>query len=511
MHSVKVRLIGLLLLVLSGVLGVFGLLGYQQAKNNGERDYQESRQALIARLSLSLPHGVWQLDEEFVRLTLDAELKSTQVVGLRVSGDAGFYLGRMRDAQGNVVPLPANAQLHTDEKLEIPIVYHGQAVLGKVEAYLTRGQLAERGRQQISAIVVQSLFTNLLLFVLLILALRRYVFAPLGMLQRSLDHATTMTAGSQIPELPTRWSEFSGLVAGINRIVTKINSELELRSTAEAQAQEAKHKAEQAYAQLVETQESLVRTEKMASLGGLVAGVAHEINTPVGICLTVASHLDTATRTLAERMAEGGLKKSDLTAYMTDAKDATSLILTNSERAANLIQSFKQVAVDQTSEERRTFILDEYIHEVITSLHPKLKRTGIEVRVECPPEIEMDSYPGALAQVVSNLVLNAVIHGYDEGKKGVINVTVGRDNGQVRMMVSDNGKGIPKENLSHIFEPFFTTRRGSGGSGLGLHIVYNIVFKHLGGQIEVQSQVGQGTVFHITMPTRAPAPETKEE
>lgn len=263
---------------------------------------------------------------------------------------------------------------------------------------------------------------------------------------------------------------------------------------------------EHAYAELKQTQASLVQAEKMASLATLVAGIAHEINTPVGIAYGCATHLDARTRSLREALDSGALRKSDLTGYMTHAAESSRLMLSNLTRAAELIQSFKQVAVDQTSAERRRFDLKPYLDEIVTSLGPQLRGTGHVVRVSGPRGVEMNGYPGALSQVVTNLIMNSLVHAYEKGQTGRLILSfapLGEEDVELRF--SDDGKGIPAENLDHIFEPFFTTRRGSGGSGLGLHIVYNIITQSLGGRITVESEVGTGTTFTMRFPRHTPA------
>ena len=177
------------------------------------------------------------------------------------------------------------------------------------------------------------------------------------------------------------------------------------------------------------------------------------------------------------------------------------MILSNTERAANLIQSFKQIAVDQTSEARRQFDIAHDIGEIITSLRPKLRHSKVVIDVDCPPELQMDSYPGALSQVLTNLLMNALLHGYDDGTEGSTQIRVNALAEQkIRLSVTDDGKGIPPENLKRIFEPFFTTRRGNGGSGPGRHIV----FKRLGGTVRVDSSIGEGTSFILVLPCTAP-------
>jgi signal transduction histidine kinase len=253
-------------------------------------------------------------------------------------------------------------------------------------------------------------------------------------------------------------------------------------------------------------QTQMVESEKLAALGGLVAGMAHEINTPVGIAVTAASHLVERTAELRSAWQAGSMKRSTLDRYIENVKDSGRLILTNLERSNELVQSFKQVAVDQSSEARRTFRVRSYLEDILRSLRPTLKRTPHLVEIDCDPGLALTSYPGALAQVVTNLVLNSVVHAYAEGVSGRISLAAAAHDGGVRLVYKDDGRGIPEEVRQHIFEPFFTTRRAAGGSGLGLHIVYNLVTQRLGGAIAVDSAAGKGTRFTVDIPDAAPEP-----
>ncbi|MGF7173256.1 sensor histidine kinase [Azospirillum doebereinerae] len=265
---------------------------------------------------------------------------------------------------------------------------------------------------------------------------------------------------------------------------------------------------ETAYAELKETQDHLVQAEKMASLALLVAGVAHEINTPVGIAFGCASHLSGRTKALGDAFEAGTMKRSDLTAYVAAAGESSRLIQQNLTRAAELIQSFKRVAVDQTSEERRRFDLLAYLEEIVTSLGPTLRKTPHRVAIACSPGIVLDSFPGALSQVVTNLVMNALTHAFPDGTGRMVegHMVIDVDDpgdGEVIVRFSDDGVGIPEEHRSRVFEPFFTTRRGTGGSGLGLHIVFNLATRTLGGRISVDSTPGDGTTFTLRIPKTA--------
>jgi PAS domain S-box-containing protein len=246
-------------------------------------------------------------------------------------------------------------------------------------------------------------------------------------------------------------------------------------------------------------QDRLVEAEKMASLGELVAGVAHEINTPVGIGVTAASHLQDAAAAIAEQMPHG-LRRSQLERFIRTASLSSATILSNLQRASDLIRGFKDVAVDRSSEQRRRFGLCPYLEEILRSLGPKIKHTPYRVELHCAGQIEMDSYPGALAQVISNLFMNAVIHGFDEREQGVFDIRAEQHGDEVVLQVRDDGRGMNREEATRIFDPFYTTKRGSGGSGLGMHIVYNQITHTLGGGVVVHSEPGVGTHFMIRLP-----------
>lgn len=254
---------------------------------------------------------------------------------------------------------------------------------------------------------------------------------------------------------------------------------------------------------LKNTQQQLIESEKLASLGGLVAGIAHEINTPLGISVTSATSMHDVLNSLHSKFNDHQLKKSELEAFFNQANQACKILNTNLHRAADLVRSFKQVAVDQAVDEIREIDLCEYLNEVLTSIGPSFKSSKIKVINQCNDKITFKTHPGAIYQVISNLAINAITHAYDDDGDGAINIKVNKENNQVIIGFSDNGKGIPPENLKNIFTPFFTTRRGSGGSGLGLSIVYNLVSGTLKGKISAESTEGVGTQFRIEIPLAA--------
>lgn len=253
---------------------------------------------------------------------------------------------------------------------------------------------------------------------------------------------------------------------------------------------------------LKRSQTQLVQSEKMASLGKLVAGVAHEINTPVGIGVTVSSHLAKNTKKIISSFENNKMTKAGLTKYLSGTLESSELLLQHLLQTADLIKSFKMVAADQTAHERRKFNVKSYLEDIILSLRPKLKNKPHQITIDCDDDIEIDSYPGALAQIITNMIINSLIHAYSEGEKGTIAIEILKNANQITLKYSDDGKGVTEENIKHIFEPFFTTKRAGGGTGLGMQVVYNTVTHIMKGSISCESTQGQGISFFINLPTK---------
>jgi PAS domain S-box-containing protein len=283
------------------------------------------------------------------------------------------------------------------------------------------------------------------------------------------------------------------------------------RKRGELEMRKAKDAAEAALRNLRETQNSLIEAEKLAALGRLVAGVAHEVNNPVGISLTVASSLERKSANFAAEVARGDLRRSSLNDFLETTRDASSQLVANLNRAAELIQSFKQVAADRNYSDQRSFDLGDLTEQVVMSLRPGLRKHHLTLNVDCQPNLTMNSYPGPYGQVLTNLFLNAVAHAFPDGRPGAVDIKVresGKDN--VEILFSDNGCGMSLDVRRRAFDPFFTTRRDQGGTGLGLHIVYNIVTNRLGGRLDLDSEPGGGTRIHIILPRLAPLEQAAE-
>jgi signal transduction histidine kinase len=271
------------------------------------------------------------------------------------------------------------------------------------------------------------------------------------------------------------------------------------------EVQERTRQLSQSLEDLRAAQDSLVQTEKLAALGRLVAGVAHEINTPVGTSLTVASAFIDKTKRFEVDVASGDVRRSILTEFIAASREAASQIMVNLGNAADLIQSFKQVAADRSVSDRRRFDLGQVTEQIVKGLRFGLRSQNLSVNVECEPNLAMNSYPGPYGQVLTNLILNSAVHAFPDGARGSVHIAAkasGKDS--VEVLFSDDGRGMSPEVKRQVFDPFFTTRRDQGSTGLGLHIVHNIVTNRLGGRINLETKPGAGTKIQIIVPREAP-------
>lgn len=264
---------------------------------------------------------------------------------------------------------------------------------------------------------------------------------------------------------------------------------------------EANKQLSKAYDDLKQAQRTLVQSEKMASLGSLVAGVAHEINTPIGISVTASSYLQEKVIEFKKHIEAKQLSRSYLNEFTQNLDDSMQLLQNNLRRAAALITSFKQVAVDQSSQARYVFNLAENIQQVVLSLGHHLKKQHCQINVDCDSSLTLNSYPGSFIQIYSNLILNSITHGFDQWEpEKIISIRVKQQDNQLVIDYRDNGRGISADILPRIFDPFVTSKRGQGGSGLGTHVIYNLVVQLLQGSIECHSKPNEGAQFIIRLP-----------
>jgi PAS domain S-box-containing protein len=301
----------------------------------------------------------------------------------------------------------------------------------------------------------------------------------------------------------------SGEIVGVNvaaeEITERKRAEAALRES-QREIRSARDAAEAALRNLRETQDSLIEAEKLAALGRLVAGVAHEINSPVGTSLTIASVFAQKAAAFAAQIEQGNLRRSTLNDFVEVSQEASSQLVANLNHAAELIQSFKQVATDRHHSNQRVFDLGELTEQILRSLRPALGEKNLALNVECQPNLTMNSYPGPFGQVLTNLVLNAVVHAFSDGEGGTVDIKVTAvGKGDVEVLFSDDGCGMSPDVRRKAFDPFFTTRRDQGCTGLGLHIVHTIVTGCLGGGLHLDSEPGKGTKISLILPRMTPA------
>jgi len=342
------------------------------------------------------------------------------------------------------------------------------------------------------------------------------VAKPLELVTQHVQkYATNMDrdANIDLPELSSREDEIGRLFETFNlqrySLIQRDQSLTEYRERLEQTVSERTAELRDTNATLLESldqlkkaQAELIQNEKLVSLGTLVSGIAHEVNTPLGIAITAASHLAEEMRITRAALDEQKLTKSGFESFLDECNETEALLTNNLKRAAELIQSFKKVAVDQSSDQERQINLKQYLDEITLSLRPRLKRTGIEVINEIPANIELTIAPGAVAQIFTNLIMNSIIHGFkDKPEGGRILFRALLGDHQIELIYEDNGAGMDESTLKRIYDPFFTTRRSEGGSGLGMNIVYNLVTSKLNGYIETTSQPGYGLKVTMTIKT----------
>ncbi len=307
--------------------------------------------------------------------------------------------------------------------------------------------------------------------------------------------------------LTSKWNKLSYRTRELQNSLQQLDEknhslqhEIQLRQEKEQALKKSTQQLEASLLELKKAQNKLVEAEKMAALNTLVAGVAHEINTPVGASLTGISYLHTELENIKKAYDNEELEEQDFYKFLDTSMELTASMQHNLQRTADLVKSFKQVAVDQSHDQLRTFNLSDYLHTILLSLKSTTKKR-LEITVNTPDKINITGYPGAFSQLITNLIMNTLMHGYPNSDTlGKVDINLSTDHRRVKLYYRDYGKGIPKEHLNKVFEPFFTTKRQSGGTGLGLHILYNIITQQLEGNVQLSSEINQGMQIFIYFP-----------
>ena len=434
---------------------------------------------IAATYNKSLSNSLWELDMVSAQLQLDALAQFPMVGHVVLIASTGQRLHTHKKNYSKVLELHDSA-LRWQETLVSPL--YRDRVVGQLTIYIDEDALWEKIKTDTLHILGGELVKGLLLGLFITWLISRLVTRHLSHLAR---HAATLE--------PTALDQ----PITLNRMPHKHADELDQLCAAFNQM----HHNLVEYNQREEAQAQQMMQEKLAALGSLVAGVAHELNTPLGNSLMMTSALQDKTNTIDEKLKQRQIQRHELVEFIADAQEATGVIMRGLKNASDLVNSFKQVAVDRASVQRRPFDLQLTCHEVVSTMMRELRPFGHHIEIDIPNDIVLHSYPGPFGQVLANLIDNALIHAFEDRTAGKMTLTA-RMNGPHRVLIefSDNGAGIADAFQNRVFDPFFTTKMGQGGSGLGLSISYNIVTTLLNGQIAVRSQAGQGTVFTLDLP-----------
>lgn len=480
----------------------------------------------------SLAASLWSVDRAQIDLLLDGILRLPEIGSVRLSVAGEEPIVRGESAGADVLMARRYPLQHRADRLfEL-----GELEVTAARAGVTR-RLGERALGIVASEAITIFLVSLFVFALFQRLVNRHLRA-MSSYTRQLD-ASRLGVPLQLdrPRANADPDEIEQVADAINRMRERLHGDIDARSRAEAELQrhrdhleelvsertaqlqaqtrqlegqsaelmQARDRAEQALERLQTAQQQLVESEKMASLGQLVAGVAHEVNTPIGVALTASSYLEQQAVDLRRQFEGGALTRASIGDFVDSMAKSSELIQQNLQRAAHLVQSFKQVSVDRTSDGRREFEVWAFSEALVASLHTLWRHRRVEVGIRCDPGLLMDSFPGALGSVLTNLIQNALVHAFAAEDAGSIDLEIKAEGaGHIRLTVRDNGVGIDADKLGKIFEPFYTTRRGQGGTGLGLHVVYNLVTQKLGGRVDVSSERGEGTCFRVVLPRCAP-------
>lgn len=499
--------------IAAGILTPALIIGPFFAGNNYQQEINQRLHGSMAQYASMLEQNmvapVWHVDKQAAQTFVDSVMLNPDVVSIVVEdASLGVFVSAIR-AELRDAPVTSETRLLKKD---------GQTI-GRVTIELSSKLIAAEFRRNFWHAVAAIALQLVISFILLWLLFQRRMMKPLLQLQRDVDRlgdgqfdeAVKVVRPDELGDLAFGIDCMRAKLAELMKIQAEHHNTLEQRVENRTLAlhtsnEELKHALET----LKNAQLEIQRSERLAALGALVAGVAHELNTPIGNAVTVASTLQESGQQFRQKLAQG-VTRSALDQYVQTMEQGSDLLMRNLTIAAELIRSFKNMAVDRTSAQRRQFMLDEVIKETVLTMGVQIRRANCEVQLQIPTDLQMESYPGPLGQIISNLINNAILHGFDGRSHGQVTISAqrlikaGQDTASVQLTVEDNGNGIIEANLGRIFDPFFTTKLGQGGSGLGLNIVYNLVKDVLGGEILVQSQVDQGTRFIITMPNVAPA------
>ena len=532
--SFKSKLLVLIAAIIFIVLLVATISLALVLNSNFKKNLDSSTRSSLAILAYNLAPAVTFNDNEGAKQLLSSFKTSSDVVNASVyalnSYDelellANYSTDTKYFARSDIRDYQSGLFTADHYQLTIPIQV-GDEIVGYLYQYSIFSQL-NKFQLQMFAIFSATLLICLSLGVFIFLHSQRILLAPLSRLVAATQ-VISQQKDYSIRVAQQGEDEFSALSVSFNKMLDEIEAHNHKQTAVEEEIRQlnlnlekkvverttelegANQYLQNTLSELELSNNQLVEQEKMASLGRLVAGIAHEINTPVGIGVTAISHLSYLINALNEKFTSKTVTNTYMREFLANAEKGTEISLFNLARAADVISNFKLIAVDQSSDILRTVELKAYLNEILLSLHPKLKNLQHTIHIECDEGLQAYCRAGALVQIITNLIMNSIIHGFENMQQGKISIVVKAKGNRIHLCYADNGSGIPKEAINKLFEPFYTTKRGKGGSGLGAHLVYNLVTQGLNGTIVASSTMGMGLKYDIEFPINNSA-KTSEE
>jgi signal transduction histidine kinase len=489
-------------------------------------DFEADLESMINVAAHSLDEPLWNLNNETLVSICDSFFEKESVSRIVVKD---LSLGVMYERMSDTLE-------HREDLLVTKVngIFHNEKKIGSIEFTMTRYYIDQQNMRSSQIHLLEMLLIIFLLTLTLTVIISK-ITKPLSDLKLALENIADnnidvpqieIISNDEIADLSHSFNEMSYNIYDARKAINKLNEQLETKvelrteelnlknyelqeslkiiNVTQQELLESNHDLSRTLRELQEIQDLLIESGKMALLGELVAGVAHEINTPIGVSLTMSSYIEVEARHLLTKVEENSLSKSDFMKFLSKLEESSNIVVRNLLRAGELITSFKQVAVDQTSHSVRKFNFRDYLNETLMNLQSQFKHRDIVINNECPEDLIIVSYPGAYAQVFTNLIMNSLIHAFDQDTEGVITINAEEIGNSLQVTFHDNGHGIAEEHINKIFNPFFTTKRDLGGTGLGLNITYNIAINILKGNIICQSEIDDGTTFILTVPFHHP-------
>ncbi len=506
---------------------------YRQDRKNLETTIQQ----VLNIVEQTASKAAYSLDKEFAEELISGLFEYKPIYEASITDDLGNTLATIRGGKEQGALRDIINQIYGESRIFVlplitlppPLRFEEMSKIikvGELRVEVDTYPIGINFLKRSGLLLAFGMIRNLLLALFLLLFFHRFLTKPFVKLEADFEAISTTTPEKTRLGVPKGHTddEFFYLVSAANKLfgiietnvaeriqkvkeTERLKGELVERKKREQELKEIQTKLEESNSELKvaledlkKTQDRLIKSEKMVALGELVASIAHEVNTPLGIGVTGASHMRDEIRKIKNRYYEKMKKESEFKEFLESSDEISGLILSNLRKAFRLIKSFKRLAVDQSSEARRRFNVGEYLEDILINMGSKLKKTNLSVKIKCDKNLELNHYAGAFSQVITNLILNSLQHAYDKDDEGTIMLSIKENNDMINMIYSDDGKGIAPDNLSKIFDPFFSTSKDKGGSGIGLQVIKDIITNNYNGTIECTSKLGEGVVFTINFP-----------